>query len=241
MSDNIAKIMVFRDFTENYSNDLLQIAYISRHLCILSNPKIHRSEKFSLYLISRINGVKMCKNLFLSQLLEFEATVRPDIACFESPEECRSWRVCQSHVFTFWRPSIREMSHFSVFLSVIVSLDDFLLQNETKGTVFLFINFFFFLGFIQVLRSCGRGSTKNEQSILNLKFFLFKKRTRGRGCLEADKFEQTYYLNDPLCRRSWGSLLVFVVNLVKLFSILDRTELPIILKVESMGPLITSM
>ena len=36
-------------------------------------------------------------------------------------------------------------------------------------------------------------------------------------------------------------MLVFVVNLVNLFSILDRTELPIIFKVESMGPLITSV
>ena len=56
-------------------------------------------------------------------------------------------------------------------------------------------------GVIQIVRSSGGGgggSAENEQSILNLKFFLYKKRTRGEGVLKVDKSERTYYLNDPL-------------------------------------------
>ena len=34
--------------------------------------------------------------------------------------------------------------------------------------------------------------------ILTLKFFLFKKQTREEGGRNVDKFERTYYLNDPL-------------------------------------------
>ena len=55
-----------------------------------------------------------------------------------------------------------------------------------------------YVGVIQIVRSSGEGgggSAKNEQSILNLKFFLFKKRTRGEGGLKVAKFERTYYLN----------------------------------------------
>ena len=59
-----------------------------------------------------------------------------------------------------------------------------------------------YLGVIQIVRSSGEegggGSAKNEQSILNLKFFLFKKRTRGEGGLKVAKSERTYYLNGPL-------------------------------------------
>ena len=37
--------MVFRVFSQNYSKDLLQIAYVSRQLCILSNAKNRGSRK----------------------------------------------------------------------------------------------------------------------------------------------------------------------------------------------------
>ena len=42
----LLKMMVFRLFSQNYSKDLLQIAYVNRKLCILSNAKDHRFKKF---------------------------------------------------------------------------------------------------------------------------------------------------------------------------------------------------
>ena len=43
-------------------------------------------EKFSFYLISRIDDVKTCKNWFLRQFLEFEASVCPDTTYSECAE-----------------------------------------------------------------------------------------------------------------------------------------------------------
>ena len=43
-------------------------------------------EKFSFYLILRIDDVKTCKNWFLGQFLEFEASVCPDTAYSECAE-----------------------------------------------------------------------------------------------------------------------------------------------------------
>ena len=126
----LLKMMVFRLFSQNYSKELLQIAYVNRKLCILSNAKDRRfkknspstsfriltalkhvktrflanflslkhlydlifhilkilkrayelksvsvANKFSSCLILHINRVKTCKNWFLSQFLEFEASV----------------------------------------------------------------------------------------------------------------------------------------------------------------------
>ena len=79
--------MVFRLFSQNYSKELLQIAYVNRKLCILSNAKDRRFKKFSFYLISRIDGVKTCKNWFLRQFLEFEASVCLDTAYSLSTEQ----------------------------------------------------------------------------------------------------------------------------------------------------------
>jgi hypothetical protein len=65
---------------------LLQIAYVNRQLCILSNAKRKFPEKFSFYLILRIDDVKTCKNWFLRQFLEFEVPVCPDTAYSECAE-----------------------------------------------------------------------------------------------------------------------------------------------------------
>ena len=95
-------MMVFRVFSQNYSKDLLQIAYVNRQLCILSNAKNRRSKKFSFYLISRIDGVKTCKNWFSRQFLEFEAYVCLDTAYSESTEQflvVEEW-VTDFHVLT---------------------------------------------------------------------------------------------------------------------------------------------
>ena len=56
------------------------------------------------------------------------------------------------------------------------------------------------IGVIQIVcssRGGGGGSAENEQSILKLKIFLYKKRTRGEGGLKVDKVERKYYLNGP--------------------------------------------
>jgi len=65
---------------------LLQIAYVNRKLCILCK-KTAGSKKFSFYLISRIVGVKTCKNWFLREFLEFEASVCLDTAYSLSTEQ----------------------------------------------------------------------------------------------------------------------------------------------------------
>ena len=64
--------MVFRLFSQNYSKELLQIAYVNRKSCILSNAKDRRFKKFSFYLIARIDGVKTCKNWVLRQFLSLK-------------------------------------------------------------------------------------------------------------------------------------------------------------------------
>ena len=45
------------------------------------------SKKFSFYLISRIDGVKTCKNWFLRHFFEFEVSVRLDTAYWLSTDQ----------------------------------------------------------------------------------------------------------------------------------------------------------
>ena len=100
--ENVSKMMVFRVSSQNYSKDFLEIAYVNRRWCILSNAKNRRSKKFSFYFISHIDGVKRCKNWFLSQLLEFIGSVWSDTLYYESIELSLEAEDCVSHVCMFF-------------------------------------------------------------------------------------------------------------------------------------------
>ena len=58
-------------------------------------------KKFSFYLILRIDGVKTCKNWYLSPFLEFEALVWTDIKYIESTEQSLVAEECVTGVLTF--------------------------------------------------------------------------------------------------------------------------------------------
>ena len=64
LQTKLLEMIVFQLCSQNNFQELLQIAYVNRKLCTLSNAKDCRSKKFSFYLISRIDGVEMCKNFF---------------------------------------------------------------------------------------------------------------------------------------------------------------------------------
>ena len=120
-------MMVFRLSSQNYSKELLQISYVNRKLCILGNANDRRSKKFSFYLISRIYGVQRCKNWFLRQFLEFEASVCLDTAYSLSTEQflvVEEWVTDIFHVLT--AVNMRNKSFFicfyvSMFLCILVS------------------------------------------------------------------------------------------------------------------------
>ena len=57
-------------------------------------------EKFSFYLISRIDDVKTWKNWFLRQFLEFEASVYPVTAYSECAELYLGAEECDTHMFS---------------------------------------------------------------------------------------------------------------------------------------------
>ena len=76
-------------------------------------------EKFSFYLISRIDGVKTCKNWFLSKSLEFEASVW-SLCCFVFMFLCffAPWSLCL--YVSLFRCFFLSMFHLSIFLCFYV-------------------------------------------------------------------------------------------------------------------------